>query len=400
MSEIKMYFEGLPQDLQPKSIAVFKTRLNGALSDLIKDANTDHVAILSGTHQGIQNMIDKLYDKTSDKSINQKDQAKVSGGEKGRDNDEVSLDQRAKQYSGQEPIGQMERLIIPDSLRSEIQNAIQTINLESLIFDEWGVREIEPFPRSSLNFYGPPGTGKTFAAHCIAKDLGRKILAISYAQVESKYHGDGPKNIEAVFFAAERDQAILFIDEADSLLSRRLTNVTSGSEQAINSMRSQLLICMEKFKGIVIFATNLVENYDEAFETRVRHISFPMPNVEARIAIWKNHFPNKLPLAETVDVVALAEHGELCGREIKNAVVSAAISVASDSRLIIEQKDLIDSIDKITVARNALRERKAQKPANAALTELVKQRIEAQKPIEEQKIEETKSATPRRKQKQ
>ncbi len=100
----------------------------------------------------------------------------------------------------------------------------------------------------------------------------------------------------------ERDNAILFIDEADSLLSRRLTNVTQGSEQAINSMRSQLLICLERFRGVVIFATNLVENYDKAFETRVRHVHFLLPDEQGRRDIWRRHLPARLPLAPDISL--------------------------------------------------------------------------------------------------
>ncbi|MGD1914201.1 MAG: hypothetical protein ACFB2X_26200 [Rivularia sp. (in: cyanobacteria)] len=81
------------------------------------------------------------------------------------------------------------------------------------------------------------------------------------------------------------------------MLSKRLTNANQGSERAANSICSQLLICLEKFKGVVIFATNLVENYDKAFETRVRHIHFPMPDEKARYLIWQNHLPPELPLA-------------------------------------------------------------------------------------------------------
>ena len=58
----------------------------------------------------------------------------------------------------------------------------------------------------------------------MASYLDKPILMASYAEVESKYVGDGSKNIEAVFHAAERDGAVLFIDEADSLLSRRLVD--------------------------------------------------------------------------------------------------------------------------------------------------------------------------------
>jgi len=145
--------------------------------------------------------------------------------------------------------------IVPDTVKEELLSAIDVIRVEKQVFHDWGLKKIEPFPRTCLNFYGQPGTGKTLAAHAIAQILGRPILIASYAEIESKFHGDGPKNVQAIFYAAERDNAVLFIDEADSLLSKRLTEVTQGSEQAINSMRSQLFICLEGFRGIVVFTT-------------------------------------------------------------------------------------------------------------------------------------------------
>lgn len=165
------------------------------------------------------------------------------------------------------------------------------------------------------------------------------------------YHGEGPKNLEAIFLAAERDNALLFIDEADSLLSKRLTNVTQGSEQAINSMRSQLLICLERFRGVVIFCTNLVENYDKAFETRVHHVHFLMPDFACRREIWKRHLPAKMPLAADIYPERLAQVEDVCGRDIKNAVIDAAMRVARKGKLSVELGDLLDSINRIKSAR-------------------------------------------------
>jgi DNA polymerase III delta prime subunit len=270
--------------------------------------------------------------------------------------DELTTEQRAGQYTATEPLYLLNQLIVPADMMAQIELTIHAIRVEPLVYDTWGLRQIEPFPRSALNFHGEPGTGKTLAAHAIASTLGKKILVASYAQIESKFHGDGPKNVEALFFAAQRDEAILFMDEADSMLSRRLTNVTQGSEQAINSMRSQLLICLEKFRGVVIFATNLVENYDQAFETRVRHIKFPMPNTEARTAIWRKHLPSEMPLTADVDVAALVEAGSnFCGRDIKNAVINAATQAAIDGKGEVTQSDFVFAIQKINDARADLK---------------------------------------------
>ncbi len=272
------------------------------------------------------------------------------------DPDEPTLEQRAEQYVSTRPLYTIEQLVVPEDVSSELQLAIQAIRVEPIVYDDWGLRELEPFPRSALSFHGEPGTGKTLAAHAVASNLSKRILVASYAQIESKFHGDGPKNVEALFYAAQRDDAVLFIDEADSLLSRRLTNVTQGSEQAINSMRSQLLICLEKFRGIVIFATNLVENYDQAFETRVRHIYFPMPNLEAREAIWRNHLPPKLPTSEDVSVHELARsESRMCGRDIKNVVVKAATQAAIEGKQVVTQDDLLRAVQTIISAKQTLR---------------------------------------------
>ncbi|GET43570.1 ATP-binding protein [Microseira wollei] len=218
------------------------------------------------------------------------------------------------------------------------------------------VRSLIPLKLRHLNsperpFHGKPGTGKTLAAHAIASKIKRPILVASYAQIESMYHGEGPKNVEAIFQAAERDNALLFIDEADSLLSKRLTNVTQGSEQAINSMRSQLLICLERFRGVAILSTNLVENYDKAFETRVRNVRFPMPDETCRREIWRRHLPAQMPLAKDVSPERLAQVEDVCGRDIKNAVIDAAMRVARQGKEYVELRDLLESVDRIKAAR-------------------------------------------------
>ena len=183
-------------------------------------------------------------------------------------------------------------------------------------------------------------------AEAIAHKLGKKILRATYADVESKFHGEGPKMVKAIFRAAERDDAVLFLDESDSLLSKRLTNVSDGSAQAINSMRSQLLISLESFKGIVIFATNLVVNYDKAFLSRLINIEFINPTSVERKQIWWNHLKSdkiRVPLADDVDFDYLAENYDLCGREIKNAVKNACVSAALRKKDIVCQKDFMDA---------------------------------------------------------
>ena len=175
--------------------------------------------------------------------------------------------------------------------------------------------------------------------------------------------------VKAIFKAAEREDAVLFLDESDSLLSKRLTNVSDGSAQAINSMRSQLLISLEHFSGIVIFATNLVVNYDKAFLSRLINVEFTFPTKDEREKIWWNHLKSehiRIPLAEDVDIQAIATEFELCGREIKNAVKNACVSTALAKRELVCQNDLMNAAKQILDERERVYAAKDQTSIKSA----------------------------------
>lgn len=253
----------------------------------------------------------------------------------------------AETFSPATPLYSWDRVILPGDLRERIESAVEAIRHANRLFEEWGLREIEPFARAALNFHGPPGTGKTLTAHAVADMLGRPIIVASYAQIESKFLGDGPKNAARLFEAAEESGAVLFIDEADSLLSARLTNASQGSERAANSLTSQLLISLERFSGVVIFATNLLDNYDRAFDTRVQHIEFTLPDEAARRQIWQKHLPARLPLAPEVSIEELAQVEGVCGRDIRNAVIMAATRTVRTGGDAVTRDLLLDSVERV-----------------------------------------------------
>lgn len=276
---------------------------------------------------------------------------------------EYNYEKLSYNYQAVKPRFSFEQVILPQKTLEQVEEAIGILEVEAKVFDEWGLRAIIPEATSALSFYGPPGTGKTMTAEAIAHKLGKKILRATYADIESKFHGEGPKMVKAIFRAAERDDAVLFLDESDSLLSKRLTNVSDGSAQAINSMRSQLLISLESFKGIVIFATNLVVNYDKAFLSRLINIEFTNPTAAERKKIWWNHLKTDkvhVPLAADVNVGFLAEQYELCGREIKNVVKNACVSAALKKRDIVSQQDFIVACVKAIDERNRVNSAKDQ----------------------------------------
>lgn len=295
---------------------------------------------------------------------------------------EFDYEEKSKQFVPVEPLYSFDRVILSGDVSEKIEEAVGILQCENKVFNEWGLYEIQPHPSTSLSFYGPSGTGKTMAAEAIAHKLGKKILKASYADVESKYHGEGPKMVKAIFLAAKKENAVLFFDEADSLLSKRLTSVTHGSEQAINSMRSQLLICLEEFRGIVIFATNLVVNYDRAFLTRLISVEFTNPDVNTRKKIWDVHIrplndgkPHQLniPLDDDVDTAVLAERFDFVGRSIRNAVVSACVSAALANHDKVCQGDFVKACEKIEAEQSALAA--AREHTKSETTDLVKKAL-------------------------
>lgn len=286
---------------------------------------------------------------------------KVSQANNMAGDEEFDFQKRAGQFKAAEPFYTFDRVILPDPVLNKIEETLNVIKYENKVFNEWGLSAIQPYPSSAMSFFGPSGTGKTMAAEAVASKLGKKILKASYADIESKFQGEGPKMVKAIFMAAQNEDAVLFIDEADSLLSKRLTNVTQGSEQAINSMRSQLLICLEQFHGIVIFATNLVVNYDQAFLTRLISVEFLKPDISCRKRIWDVHIKptngNKLniPLADDVNTQELAEQFEFCGREIKKAVISACVNAAMNNKELVSQDDFKEAANRIICEEKSLR---------------------------------------------
>lgn len=112
--------------------------------------------------------------------------------------------------------------------------------------------------------YGPPGTGKTEFVKYLGQELGKEILLKRASDLLSMWVGGSEKNIRKAFEEAEREKKILFIDEADSLLSPRERHNLTWETTQVN----EILTCMENFRGILLCATNHVDNLDMAAQRR------------------------------------------------------------------------------------------------------------------------------------
>lgn len=225
----------------------------------------------------------------------------------------------------------MEQVILSDAVRAEIKVLQSRIRNHDLIYHDWGFKEVDPLGRNiAVNFFGPPGTGKTMCAEALAAELEKRILEVNYAEIESKYVGETPKNIVAAFKAAKETDSVLFFDEADSILGRRLTSVTQSADHGVNVSRSVMLKQLDDFSGIVIFATNLARNFDGAFVRRIlQHVFIAPPDEACRVRLWQKIVTASIPGRADLDFARLAIESEgLTGGLIKNATLLALADLA------------------------------------------------------------------------
>jgi SpoVK/Ycf46/Vps4 family AAA+-type ATPase len=193
-------------------------------------------------------------------------------------------------------------------------------------------------------FAGPSGTGKTLAAEVIASQQGLDLYKIDASTVVSKWLGETEKNLDRVFTDAEGSDALLFFDECDSLFGQR-GEINDARDRWANLQTNYLLQRVEDYSGVVILATNLRQNIDDAFLRRIQVIvEFPAPDAPLRFAIWQRSISSAgsgLTEAELRDV---AHRFSLSGGSIRNVAIEAAYRALASNRTKVSLRDVIDSI--------------------------------------------------------
>jgi len=193
-------------------------------------------------------------------------------------------------------------------------------------------------------FWGPPGTGKTTTATLIGKKTDHDVYRIDLSKMVSKYIGETEKNLAKVFDRAENKEWILFFDEADALFGKRI-NTQDAHDRYANQQVSFLLQRIEDFNGLVILATNLKSNIDEAFVRRFHSIiHFPMPNEEDRLKIWMNAISKSVRLEDKIDLQEIASTYKISGGAIINIIHHCNLSALGRDSNLITNIDLSEGI--------------------------------------------------------
>lgn len=235
-------------------------------------------------------------------------------------------------YSSDFPARRMETplewedLVLQYNLKEELDQIAQWLEHGHAIREQWN---LDKFLKSGYRclFHGPPGTGKTLTASLLGKQHGMDVYRIDLSMVVSKYIGETEKNLAKIFDRAEHQNWILFFDEADALFGKR-TETSDSNDRHANQEVAYLLQRIEDFPGMVILATNIKDNLDEAFFRRFQSILyFPVPNQQLRYDLWKRLIPSDWLDDQSEELLREASIIKLSGGSMLNVVQSCALQL-------------------------------------------------------------------------
>jgi len=246
----------------------------------------------------------------------------------------------------------LDDVVLPKTTFSMIQNFLKQTDKKVIErLKKWGIKKSNEI-EAKLIFYGPPGTGKTMTANLIANELNKPLLSLDVSKILSMYVGESEKNVRRLFdeyyevSEKLKTKPVLLLNEADQFLSTRTTSSFSSADKMHNQMQNIFLEQLEKFDGVLIATTNLIETLDLAFSRRFDlKIKFEKPSFKDRIKLWNLKLPKNAEFEENFDIKKLAKY-ELTPAQIELVIKNTALKVALKRKPIFTLKDFIEEIEK------------------------------------------------------
>jgi SpoVK/Ycf46/Vps4 family AAA+-type ATPase len=216
-------------------------------------------------------------------------------------------------------------VVLSHHTKQELNEIRSWFRHSGVLMKEMGMaRKLVPGYRAL--FFGPPGTGKTLSATLLGKEFKKPVFRIDVSNLVSKYIGETEKNLARMLDEAEYRNWILFFDEADAIFGKR-TQVKDAHDRYANQEVSYLMQRIENYDGLIILASNLRANIDDAFARRFQSMAFfPYPTPEEQLIIWRKAFPKELTPEDDVDLYQLAKCYKLSGANIMNIVQNCCLS--------------------------------------------------------------------------
>lgn len=254
-----------------------------------------------------------------------------------------------------DPTTNMNDVVLHPKTREVLDYLLKQIDVKVLrLLREWGIKERRSGIDARVIFYGPPGTGKSMTALSLAKTMKKRVLSFDCSKILSKYIGESEKNVRNIFDTYKdlcqktKSEPLLLLNEADQFLSSRGVGSNSSADKMHNQMQNIFLEQIEKFEGILIATTNLLETIDPAFSRRFDYkIEFAKPNFKQRLELWRKMLPENAVYSVDFNIEKLATY-PLTGGQIKVVLKNTALSVAIKDEPIFRIEDFISSIERET----------------------------------------------------
>ena len=254
-----------------------------------------------------------------------------------------------------DPKTNLDDVILNPKTKDVLHNLLKQVDKNVVkLLREWGVKERRGGIDAKIILYGPPGTGKTMTALSLAKSMKKRVLSFDCSKILSKYVGESEKNVRSIFDTYKelckktKSEPVLLLNEADQFLSARSSEGGSSADKMHNQMQNIFLEQIERFEGLLIATTNLLETIDPAFSRRFDYkIAFEKPNATQRLELWKKLLPQNAPYEKGFDVEALA-HYPLTGGQIRLVVKNTALKVATKQKPSFGFEDFKNAIDRET----------------------------------------------------
>jgi len=250
-----------------------------------------------------------------------------------------------------DPKTTLDDVVLSKKTREILDNLLKQVDRNVMkLLREWGVKERRSGIDAKVIFYGPPGTGKTMTAYSLAKSMKKRVLSFDCSKILSKYVGESEQNVRSIFDTYKdlvqktKSEPVLLLNEADQFLSSRTADSSSGADKMHNQMQNIFLEQIEKFSGVLIATTNLLETIDGAFSRRFDYkIEFLKPSYKQRLELWQKLLPESAVYEEDFSIEELAKFA-LSGGQIKMILKNCALRVAIKEEPIFCMEDFIGAI--------------------------------------------------------
>ena len=252
-----------------------------------------------------------------------------------------------------EPKKTLDDVVLNEKTKETLDSLLKQVD-KSVIdkLKKWGIKDKKKGIDARIIFYGAAGTGKTITALALAKSLKKQVLSFDCSKILSMYVGESEKNVRKIFddykelCVKTKSEPILLLNEADQFLSNRVSGQISGSDKMHNQMQNIFLEQIERFEGILVATTNLLESIDKAFSRRFNYkIEFLKPQEKQRKLLWEKLLPSNLPLCSDFDIDKLISR-KLTGGQIELVIKNTAYKLAIENEPLFKISDFIEEINK------------------------------------------------------